>query len=263
MIELAPNHKRGLALRSPLMNAAGILGFAGETRGLVDLAALGAFVTNPFTLNSRTPARPPNAVEAPDGVLIHTGLPNPGLKAALRRYPREWQRLGPLVILHLAATTPAETRRAADALEREDRIAGVELGFRDEVKVDELAALVRAMAGAVPLLARLPAGRGVELAEAASHAGADALVLSAPPRKTVREVTGRFYGPSVFAVTLSEIQQVAPLTSLPLIGAGGVFSVANAQQMLAAGAVAVQLDAVLWRAPELLEEWEQAFTSPK
>lgn len=257
MIELAPNHKRGLALRSPLLNAAGILGFAGEARGSVDLAALGAFVTNPFTFNSRTPARPPNAVELPDGVLIHTGLPNPGLKAALRRYPREWQRLGPPVILHLAATQLAEVRASVDLLEREERVAGVELGFRDDVEAGELAALIRAVAGAVPLVARLPAGRGVELAEAALNAGADALVLSAPPRQTVKGVTGRLYSPQVLGFVVEEIRAVSQLTPLPLIGAGGVFSLENAQTMLAAGAVAFQLDAVLWREPNILFAWAE------
>lgn len=255
MIELAPNHKRGLALRSPLMNAAGILGFAGEARGVVDLAALGAFVTNPFTFNTRTPARPPNAVELPDGVLIHTGLPNPGLRAAMRRYPREWQRLGLPVILHLAATHLDEVRRSVDLLERDERVAGVEMGFRDDVEAGELAALIRALAGAAPLLARLPAGRGAELAEAATSAGADALVISAPPRKTESGVTGRFYSPSVFSSVLGEIQTVRRLTSLPIVGAGGVFTLENAQAILAAGAVAVQLDAVLWREPNILALW--------
>lgn len=235
------------------MNAAGILGFAGEARGVVDLAMLGAFVTNPFTFNPRTPARPPNAVELPGGVLIHTGLPNPGLRAALRHYPREWQRLGPPVLLHLAATNLSEVRHSADLLEREERVAGVELGFRDDVEASELGALIRAVAGAVPLLARLPAGRGVALAEAATQAGADALVVSAPPRRTGGEgVTGRFYGPAVFASAVAEIQAVAQLTPLPLIGAGGVFTLENLQAMLAAGAVAVQLDAVLWREPTAL-----------
>jgi len=255
VIELAPNHKRGLALRSPLMNAAGILGFAGEARGVVDLAALGAFVTNPFTFNTRTPARPPNAVELPDGVLIHTGLPNPGLRAAMRRYPREWQRLGLPVILHLAATHLDEVRRSVDLLERDERVAGVEMGFRDDVEAGELAALIRALAGAAPLLARLPAGRGAELAEAATSAGADALVISAPPRKTESGVTGRFYSPSVFSSVLGEIQTVRRLTSLPIVGAGGVFTLENAQAILAAGAVAVQLDAVLWREPNILALW--------
>lgn len=148
MIELAPNHKRGLVLRGLLLNAAGVLGFAGEYRGLLDFSQLGAFVTNPLSLHARTPAKPPNAVVLPDGVLIHTGLPNPGLRAALRRFPREWERdlirPGVPVILHLAATAPAEVQRSIDWIERDERVSGVELGFRDDVTLSELELLTRA-----------------------------------------------------------------------------------------------------------------------
>ena len=73
-LELAPRHKRGLQLSNPLMNAAGVLGFAGEYRRLVDFSQLGAFVTNALTATPRTPAHPPNVVELPEGVVIHTGL---------------------------------------------------------------------------------------------------------------------------------------------------------------------------------------------
>ncbi|MDW8327834.1 MAG: hypothetical protein RMK99_14825 [Anaerolineales bacterium] len=256
MIELSPQHKRGLTLRGPLHNAAGVLGFAGEYRGLLDFSRLGAFITNPITLHARTPAAPPNAVALPDGVLIHTGLPNPGLRVALRRFPREWERdllrLGVPVIVHLAATTPGEVRRSVDWIEREERVSGVELGFRDDVTAGELELLVRAARG-VPLIARLPAGRGLELAEAAVRAGADALTVSAPPRRTVGGVTGRYYGRDCLLAALEEVRAVcALLPETPVIGAGGVFTPDDARAMREAGAVAVQLDAVLWRDPGVL-----------
>jgi dihydroorotate dehydrogenase len=133
MLELAPQHKTGLALAGRLMNGAGTLGFAGEYRGLVDFTALGAFVTNPLTLNPRTPAHPPNAVEVPNGLLIHTGLPNPGVRRALRRHDADWRRLGVPVIVHLAATTAAEVVLALEYLERAQGVSGLELGLRDDV----------------------------------------------------------------------------------------------------------------------------------
>src|SRR5262245_7405746 len=71
MLELAPGHKRGLSLASPLMNSSGILGWAGEARGLINFASLGALVTNAVTWSPRTPAHSPNALEVPGGVIIH------------------------------------------------------------------------------------------------------------------------------------------------------------------------------------------------
>lgn len=256
--ELAPQHKHGLTLSRPVMNAAGMLGFAGEARSWLDLAALGGFVTNPLTWLARTPAAPPNAVAVADGVLIHTGLPNPGVRAAIREYARQWarefRRLRLPVIVHLAATTPDEVQRSVEALERVEGPAGVELGLRDDVTADEVRALVRAARGGPPLLVRLPLAQAPALAEPAAQAGADALTVAAPARLTAdvegRPVTGRLYGPGLFAAALAALQAVLALElGLPVVGAGGVFSAEQAQAMLAAGAAAVQVDIALWRAP--------------
>jgi dihydroorotate dehydrogenase (NAD+) catalytic subunit len=257
MIELAPRHKHGLALSHPVMNAAGVLGLGSEMRGLVDLARLGAFVTNPLTLNPRSPARPPNAVAVPDGVLIHTGLPGPGLRATLRGHDRDWQRLGAPVILHLAATSEAEVSQALDLLERSRGVSGLELGLRDDASPGECARVVRAAAGGPPLLARLPLGRAAELARAVAGAGANALVVAAPPRVAVKvgeqTVTGRLYGPVNFAPALQAVRAVLALgLDLPVVAAGGIHSVENALEMLAAGADAVQVDGAVWQQPGLM-----------
>lgn len=260
-IELAPQHKHGLTLARPLLNAAGTLGFAGEARGAAALPALGAFITNPFTWLPRTPAAPPNVAPQPDGVLIHTGLPNPGLRAGLRRHAREWarefRRLGLPVLVHLAATTPADVRRSLELLERAEGVQGLELGVRDELAGDDLTALVRAARGGPPLVVRLPLARAVELAALAVRAGADALTVGAPERVTRevagRPITGRLYGPGQFPAALKAVEAVLALgLDVPVIGAGGVFGPEQVEALLAAGAAAVQLDAVLWRAPAWL-----------
>jgi dihydroorotate dehydrogenase (NAD+) catalytic subunit len=258
-IELAPHHKRGLHLVNPVMNAAGVLGFAAVYRRLVDFSALGAFVTNALTATPRTPARPPNAVELPEGVVLHTGLPNPGVAAALRHYAREWRRLGALgvpVIVHLAATTPAEVRRGVERLEREEAVSGLELGLRDEVGAAEAVQLVRAAMGNVPLLVQVPFGRAPELAGALAQAGADALVVGAPPRVAVEagehalRVTGRRYSPADFAEALAAVEAaIGTVRAVPVVGAGGIWAAEQARAMLAAGAVAVQVDGALWRDP--------------
>jgi len=58
-------------------------------------------------------------------------------------------------------------------------------------------------------------------------------------------VTGRLYGPSLFPQTLETVFSASKL-SLPMIGAGGVWTKENAEAMLSADALAVQVDAVLW-----------------
>jgi dihydroorotate dehydrogenase (NAD+) catalytic subunit len=259
MIDLAPKHKHGLVIASALMNAAGVLGFAHEYRGVIDPAQLGAFVTNPLTYKPRTPAHPPNAVALPEGLVLHTGLPNPGVRQALRRWDKEWRRLGAPVIVHLAATTPAETVHSLDMLEHAQGVSGIELGLRDDVSAFEVGQLVRAALGGPPLLVRVPAAHAPELAQAAAQAGADALVVAAPPRVEAKSdghaVHGRLYGPGCFAAALNAVRAVAGLDlGLPIVGSGGIYSAENAQAMLAAGAAAVQVDAALWTHPPLVPE---------
>jgi dihydroorotate dehydrogenase len=45
--------KRDLYFRKPLMNAAGSLGFAPDSRAGISLDSFGAFVTKPFSLRTR------------------------------------------------------------------------------------------------------------------------------------------------------------------------------------------------------------------
>jgi dihydroorotate dehydrogenase len=81
------------------------------------------------------------------------------------------------------------------------------------------------------------------------------LTVAAPPRGTVwhggRAITGRLYGPATFPQALWALRRVAELTgdALALIGCGGVHSAENAQAMLNAGAVAVQVDSYIWKDP--------------
>ena len=260
MIDLAPSHKRGLTLRSPLLNAAGALGFADEYAGLVDFARLGAFVTNPITARPRTPARGEHVGEFDGGVLIHTGLPNPGIGEALRLYARKWARLPCPVIVHVAGTTTDEVGACVRRLEAVDNVAGIELGLRDGIGEVEARELIAAAAqlGSLPVLARLPLLQAEQLSEAAVSAGAQALVGGGPPRGSLPLagggwLTGRVYGPAFFPLALHAVRAVAGRVKLPRIGAGGIHSPADVRAMLDAGAVAVQVDSAVWREPSILE----------
>ena len=79
--------------------------------------------------------------------------------------------------------------------------------------------------------------------------GAQAIRISAPRGAWMTDhlITGRLYGPSLFPRVLETVYSAAKL-GLPTIGAGGVWTKENAEAMLSAGALAVQVDAVLWGA---------------
>ena len=84
--------KYDLEISPPLMNAAGTLGFAPEPKGAVNLELLGAFITNPISLQARTSATTRTSLPYPGAFLLPSGYPNPGLRTAMRRYAARWAR---------------------------------------------------------------------------------------------------------------------------------------------------------------------------
>lgn len=261
-IALTRPGKQPLIVHSPVMPAAGTFGFGDSYKMFVDLDKLGAIITNPVTHQPWSPARGTRVVPLPAGMLLHTGLPNPGVKKLIQKHAETWAALPVPVIVHLVATSTEDIKRAIPYLEAEDTIAAVELGLNDDITYREAAELVRAAADTMekPLLVRLPAMDAYSVAGACADAGAGALVVAAPPRGTAHDprtgtlVSGRVYGPLVKPLILRMVGVLAKrLTDIPIIGAGGIHSGIDARDYLEAGAVAVQVDSVTWVKPRLLE----------
>lgn len=242
--------KYDLSFHPPVMNAAGMLGFAPDLRRPVDWSSLGAFVTNPISLSRRTPAQERSCLDFPGGFLLHTGYPNPGFRAALRRYAARWGRSTLPVIVHLLAQGSAEISSFVQALERVEGVAGVELGLPPEVEKDAALDWLRLASGELATIVRVPLERALELAPALVEAGAAAVSLGARrgalPNPAGRLVEGRLYGPGIYPTALHTVHRLSRL-GIPVIGAGGIYSQTQANAMLEAGAMAVQLDSVLWR----------------
>jgi dihydroorotate dehydrogenase (NAD+) catalytic subunit len=262
-IELAPDHKTGLALANPVMPAAGCFGFGPEYARLVEVEALGAVVFGPITAGKRTGANLPRTLPVPGGVLLHTALANPGITSVVRRRARAWTRSPVPVIVHVAGTSPGETAACCKRLAGVEAVSGVEIGLFDTVDPDDAVAIVQAARATTnqPLIARLPLIDGdplYSLCEAVVDAGVDALTVAAPPRGTAwhepggRFVHGRLYGPFVHPLALRVLRRVVELVSLPVIGCGGIHSAEHARAFLHAGAVAVQVGGALWRDPSCL-----------
>lgn len=246
--------KRDLYFSKPLMNAAGSLGFAPDSRSEIDWESFGAFITNPLSLRARQPAAKPDLVEYPGGFLLHTGLPNPGFNAALKKYASRWNKSDLPVIVHLMADRPEETQRMVRSLESFENVMAVELGFAPLLANDILLLTLEMSLGEIPLIFSLPVEQVLSLGPRLIQGGAQAISIATPrgalPTKGEGTgekglITGRLYGPSLFPRALEIVYSAAKI-GLPIIGAGGVWSDENAQAMLSAGALAVQMDAALW-----------------
>ena len=234
------------------MNAAGSLGFAPDLRVLGELGGLdhfGAFVTNPFSLRPRLPAVQPEVIEYPGGFLLHTGLPNPGLNAGLKKYSAKWSRADLPIIVHLMADRPEETQRMVRMLETQENVMAFELGFAPLLADDIILMTLEMCSGELPLIFSLPVEQVLSLAPRLMQEEAQAISVASPRGALVSRnsqlVTGRLFGASLFPQTLNVVDSAVKL-GLPIIGAGGIYSKENADAMLSVGALAVQVDAALW-----------------
>ena len=253
--------KQDLTFSSPYMNAAGTLGFAPDYRAPIPWDSFGAFVTNALSLRARKPTAKPALVEYPGGFLLHTGLPNPGLPAAIKKYARRWADSRLPIIVHLMADRPDETMRMVRSLEELENIAAMELGFAPLLADDIILLTIEMSLGELPLIVNMPVERVLSLGPRAIQEGAAAISLAAPRgmialtpdpsplgsgASMVEElVTGRLSGPALFPQSLLTVRD-ATRAGIPVIGAGGVETKENADAMLSVGALAVQIDASLW-----------------
>ena len=254
--------KTRLILDSPVMAAAGTFGYGNIYGGIVDYDKIGAIITNPVTYQSRRPASGPRVVPLDAGVLVHTGLPNSGVSNTIKRWRTKWEKLTPRLVLHLTATTLEEVEKAMRIIDNVEEIAAVELGLNDDIDAQAAADFTRTAVGATekPVLVRLPLHDTYEIAGPVADAGAGAVVIAGPPRGTAREphsgqlVGGRVYGPMLKPLALRMVGQLKRrLDDVPIIGAGGVHSPQDARDFIEAGAVAVQVDSVMWGLPRMIE----------
>ncbi|MFN8412462.1 MAG: nitronate monooxygenase [Anaerolineales bacterium] len=241
--------KRDLYFSKPLMNAAGSLGFAPDPRNGISLDSFGAFVTNPLSLRSRLPTSHPSMIQFPGGFLLHTGLPNPGLSSAVKKYESRWERSGLPIILHLMADRPEETKRMVESLENIESIMAIELGFAPLLSDDIILLTLEMCLGEIPLIFSLPVEQILSLGPKLIQEGAQAISIS-PPRGALKTdsaglITGRLYGPSLFPKTLDIVHSASKL-GIPLIANGGIWNEKDVADSLSAGAIAVQVDASLW-----------------
>jgi dihydroorotate dehydrogenase subfamily 1 len=245
----------GLALRNPILPAAGPPGRNGEA--LVACAKGGA-----GGLVSKTVSTQPAQVPTPNMAEIRGGFLNTELWSELpveqwvsREYARAKETGLPLIIsLGYSAADIADlaprVRPFADALELSTHYIGEDPGPMMDA--------IRAAKGAVqvPVFVKLsPLGREmVAAAQAAQEAGADGLALinsfgpclaidveSGLPLMGSETGYGWLSGPALKPLAVRCIFDVARAVPLPILGVGGVTDGRDAIEMMMAGAAAVQV----------------------
>ena len=242
--------REDLTLASPWINCAGSLGFAPGGGWTVPFEQ-GAFVTNPISLRPRTPAEDRALIEYPGGFLIHTGVANPGISEAIKRFAARWARATLPVWVHILADTPENVRQMVQNLEELEGVSAIVLGLPPRAYGEQAMALTAAASGERPLVVEIPLSSASDgWVGRLAGLGVSALSLAAPrgalPCKGREVIGGHLIGPGLFPQVLAAVR-TARRSHLPLIASAGVFSRVQGETLLQAGAWAVGLDGVLWR----------------
>jgi dihydroorotate dehydrogenase len=260
--------KRDLILDPPIMNSAGILGFAPDPKLPFDFTVLGAFITHPLSAKHRSPAHPTFQRAFPGGVLLHTGLPNPGLRAALRNYKKLWDAHSKPMIAHILGDNLGELESMVEALESiQHPIQALEIGLEDTSPKDATVILTTLQMSQLPLLTRVPPSTDRDVIHAAIEVGVNAIVMG-PPRGSIKDdtnrtISGRYYGLGILPIALQRLELWVKWFEIPIILGCGLFSAEDVRLAFALGAMGVQLDTALWLEPDRLFQDLQPLLAPE
>ena len=274
-----------VALRSPVMTAAGTAGYGDELSGYGDLMALGAVVVKSLATFQWDGNPAPRVASIGNDMINAVGLSGPGIAAWRETYLPDLLATGATVVGSIWGRNIGEFADAAAAIKGAN-IAALEVNAscpnledRSSIFAHSASAtseIVRAtkVAG-VPLWVKLSPNTPdlVAVAGAAIEAGADALVLVntvvglaidiEKRSATLGNGGGGVSGPGILPIALRavfECHSAYPQTAI--VGVGGISSGEDAVAMMMAGASAVEVGTATFanaRAPWIiqkqLEKW--------
>ncbi len=269
---------------NPVMTASGTSGHGTELGPWVDLGRLGAVVVKSLSAQP-WPGNPgPRLVPLPAGMLNSVGLQGPGVDAWAEEHLPALVAAGATVVVSLWGRSVAGFRDAAEALSAHlaPAVAAVEANIScpnledrrrifahdPQAAAAAVAAVVEGLGGARPVWAKLSPNVTdlTEVAGAVLDAGAGALTLvntlmglsldPATGRSRLGGGGGGLSGPALHPVAVRAVHEVrAAFPSAAIVGVGGVSTGADAAELIAAGADAIQVGTASFadpRAPALV-----------
>jgi dihydroorotate dehydrogenase (NAD+) catalytic subunit len=265
-----------LQLPGPILLASGTCGYGTEMADFVDLGRLGGIITKGLTTQPRDGNQPERIAETPAGMINRIGLQNVGVEAFLNEKLPALTGAGIPIIANIAGATVAEYAAMAAMLNVAPGVAALELNVScpnvdqggiefgvDPHRLESLVATVR-QTTSLPLIVKLtPNVTAIgEMARAAEAGGADILSaintvtgLAIQPRLVDgrlvadRPCRGGLSGPAIKPIALRCVQDIVKASPLPVIGIGGVATLADVLEFLAVGARAVQIGTAIFIEP--------------
>ena len=261
----------GIALRNPVVAAAGTFGYGVEFAGLVDLNALGGLVVKGLSRDPIAGNPPPRVYETESGMINSIGLQNIGVRAFVTEKLPALAALTTAVFANIFGYETDDYVEVVRVLEDHPGLAAYELNVscpntsHGGIYFSSDPALLGAVISAVKRVARRPVivklspnVSAIEpLARAAESSGADAISLvntfialaidARARRSRIGAGFGGLSGPAIKPIALRLVYQAAQAVKIPVMGLGGIATGEDAAEFLIAGATAVQVGtATFW-----------------
>jgi dihydroorotate dehydrogenase (NAD+) catalytic subunit len=270
-----------LEFQNPIVLASGTAGYGEELTGVMDLGAVGGFVTKAVSVEPRQGNPAPRVAEFEGGMINAVGLANPGLDAVKRdhvpwlaaHFPGTRKLANvvgfsiddyPRVVAGLEESLANGHGRAIDGFELNvscpnTKAGGEEFGA-NPAALREVVERARRETRR-PLFVKLaPTLQNIgDAARIAADAGADAItVVNTIPglvidverrRPVVGFGTGGLSGPAILPIGVLATWRVAKAVRLPIMGLGGVSNGTDAVQYIVAGASLVGVGTAALRDP--------------
>lgn len=252
-----------LELPNPVMPASGA--FGPEMQDVINFNELGALVPKSITKHARPGNQTPRVCETPHGMINSIGIQSKGLAHYIEHTLPEYATYRSPLISSISADSIEEFCEMSEILGNHKDVDALELNIScpnlngdghafgmDAEVTYELMKKVRKVTKA-PLLAKLtPNVTSIQnIAVAAEKGGADALTVAntllamsvdtETLKPQIGNIMGGLSGPAVKPIIVRMIYQTAQVTSIPIVGCGGVMNGKDALEMMIVGASAVQI----------------------
>jgi dihydroorotate dehydrogenase (NAD+) catalytic subunit len=267
-----------LRLANPIIAASGTFGYGLEFAHLVDLNRLGGFVTKGISLQPIDGAPAPRLCETPSGMLNAVGLQNVGVEVFARDKLPLLRKYNTHIIVNVFGACLEDYIEVIQRLENVEGISAYELNIScpnvkrggmqfgsDPALVEEVVGAARKAARKRPLWVKLmPLVTDIGLiAKTAERAGADALTVAntfpamainlRTQKSLLGNLTGGLSGPAIKPISLRLVWEVSKAVNIPVIGLGGVETVADVLEYVSVGASAVQVGTASFSDPKASE----------
>ncbi len=275
MTNILQTDLKGLILKNPIMTASGTFGYNDEYDEFIDVSNLGAIVTKAISLNPRQGNKNIRITETKAGMINSIGLENVGIEKFLEEKLPVLKSKNIEFVMNIAGSSLDEYIALAKICEN-NKIKAVELNVScpnvksgciefgvDENCLYELVNSVRQEYQGFIAVKLTPNVTAIEkLALSAQKAGADAIsaintlkgtqikisCINGGIRKSI--ISGGYSGVGIKPVAVGAVMRISKTVDIPVIGIGGIETLEDVLEFMAAGADAVQIGTANFTHPD-------------